>query len=148
MFREYMLVDRKPVLVGDALEFEGWFLEADRRVATTEVLGIVVVSTVFLGFDHRTSGSGPPVLFESMAFWEGEPHEQQRCCTWEQAETMHQDMVHQVSQPRAVLGWFRRVWRESVDEARRDWRESMEDIDGVPKERRRPFSLPRYGEDA
>lgn len=42
----------------------GW-----ERVAFTELAEGCEVSTVFLGLDHRFSDEGPPLVFESMAFW-------------------------------------------------------------------------------
>jgi hypothetical protein len=53
------------------------------------LLGVVVVSTVFLGLDH-SFGEGPPLLFETMVFvndmsgrW------MDRCSTWAEAERQH-----------------------------------------------------------
>lgn len=38
-----------------------------KRIAQTEVGGMVLVSTIWLGINHRLS-SGPPLIFETMAF--------------------------------------------------------------------------------
>ena len=60
----------EPVEVTDPMEWSQWFgteIEA-RTVAKTNVGDIVDVSTVFLGIDHRFSGTGPPVLWETMVF--------------------------------------------------------------------------------
>lgn len=53
------------------------------------VTNTVTVSTIFLGLDHRFSGYGPPILFETMIF--GGPHDEymDRCCTWDEALKMH-----------------------------------------------------------
>lgn len=50
------------------MEFARWYESADRTLARTELPG-VVVSTVFLGIDHRY-GEAPPVLWETMIFAE------------------------------------------------------------------------------
>ena len=39
----------------------------DRRVAETTV-GDVYISTVYLGIDHNWSNTGPPLIYETMAF--------------------------------------------------------------------------------
>lgn len=58
-----------------------------------EIDGMIIrVSTVFLGLDHNHWG-GPPILFETMIF--GGPHDgrQNRCSTWDEAVTMHQQAL-------------------------------------------------------
>ena len=79
----YKLDGKVPVAVTDARESS-----LGHRVARDEI-GDTVVSTVFLGLDHRHVGDGPPVLFETMIF--GGPHDewQDRACTWDEAEAMH-----------------------------------------------------------
>lgn len=61
----------QPVLVPDEqlLEWAEWLETADRVVAQTTTMG-VMVSTVFLGLDHQF-GDGPPLLWETMTFAEG-----------------------------------------------------------------------------
>lgn len=103
-----------------------------RRVAETIVLG-VRVSTVFLGLDHGYFG--PPVLFESMAFWPGEHWEEQDRCgvEWSEAEDMHARMCQYVSTVRARLAWIKRTWSECWYEARTDWaRRWKHDIRSIP----------------
>jgi len=73
---------------------------AARTVGDTTIEG-VRVSTVFLGLDHNHSGEGPPVLFETMVFAEGNRELdglQRRCCTWAHAEAQHAIMVNYVRQ--------------------------------------------------
>lgn len=57
----------------------------------------VWVSTVFLGIDHAF-GSGPPLLFETMAFWLGSDmnNKERRCSTWTGAEVQHAVMVSEM----------------------------------------------------
>ena len=86
----YILKGKRPVKEPDLLRWAAWMEVPDnRRVAFSEQHG-VTVSTVFLGVDHQF-GKGPPVLFETMAFFEAKSWEiQERCSTWEQAEEQHE----------------------------------------------------------
>jgi len=64
------------------------------------------VSTVFLGLDQRgpfrEEGSGPPILFETMIFWDGPlDTDGARYATWEEAERGHEEFVWRV---RIALG--------------------------------------------
>jgi hypothetical protein len=80
-----------------------WFAGA-ARIVKQEQVGESWVSTVFLGLDHNFSGEGPPILWETMVFGEGN-HEQEcdRCSgTWEQAEAMHQNMVERMEAIQAL----------------------------------------------
>lgn len=88
MSDKYILDGHTPVECDDVLTWGRWFETADRHVAQEERDG-VRVSTVFLGLDHRFGGDGPPILFETMIF--GGPHDedQNRYCTWEEAEAGH-----------------------------------------------------------
>lgn len=109
----------------------------DRIVAQTSVLGIVWVSTVFLGLDHNYARildpTLPPLLFESMAFWRvpggSDGYEQERCSTWIEAEAQHREMCRQVARPAAVLAWMARCWRGYWQAAAEAWRGK----DGHPK---------------
>src|SRR4051812_15450274 len=98
----------------------------NRRVAWTE-LPWANVSTVFLGLDHNFSDHGEPLLFESMAFWQGEGgYEEVRYATWMEAEAGHRAMVQETSRARSVLDWLKRV-------AQNTWREMLGDIGKVFK---------------
>ena len=86
--RHYILVGQSPVVEPDLMTWMEWYEHADRIVAQTEVPG-GVVSTVFLGLDHNFSRTGPPLLFETMAFIDGEAGNCRRTATWLDAEAMH-----------------------------------------------------------
>ncbi len=125
----YNLVGQTPVpcsMMEWAMGYEG--TQFERRVALTR-LPWCSVSTVFLGLDHRMWEGGPPILFESMAFWfNGDSYEQERCATWPEAEAMHAAMVAEVSKPSRLLS---ALWRGMWDEwrkARNDWSDLMEMI--------------------
>lgn len=107
----FKLVDRKVV----PCTLEEWcaVMEGQRHVALTPIGGWWV-STVFLGLDHGFSSrdDAAPVVFETMMYsdekhetqwFDGGKHEysdwadyQTRCCTWEEAELMHQAAYDQV----------------------------------------------------
>jgi hypothetical protein len=56
------------------------------------------VSTIFLGVDHNFGfdSDARPVLFETMTFGGPLPLEQERCCTWDEAEAQHARKVERV----------------------------------------------------
>ena len=127
MLGEYILEGHTPVLASDLRIWGQWFESAgqDRVVKQEHVLGgLCWVSTVFLGLDHNFFG-GPPLLFETMAFWEDEGgYEQERCSTWEAAEKMHRQMVKDVQKPSVVWQWFVRRVQEVLDKMKEDWQRS------------------------
>lgn len=94
MAETYILEGTIPVPV-DLQTWARWFATAERHVAETWVTPEVRVSTVFLGLDHQY-GAGPPLLFETMVFRDGDGCEQERYGTWQAAEQGHQAMVAQL----------------------------------------------------
>lgn len=104
----YILVDRKPVAVG-ADEYARWMTKHKyeprsrdfrhdpddlTRVGWDEV-GPCEISTVFLGLDHGW-GDGPPSLFETMVFGGAWDQDQERYCTWDEAEAGHKATVEKI----------------------------------------------------
>lgn len=87
----YILKDRVPVEC-DIYEWGRWFETAERIVDKTFVTESVMVSTVFLGVDHRF-GDGPPLLFETMIFGGERDGDTWRCSTWAEAEAFHREAV-------------------------------------------------------
>lgn len=70
----YILVDREVRPASDAQEWVGWFeTHRDRHVAET-FIGEYRVSTIFLATDFNFSGTGLPVLFESLVQWPNPEH--------------------------------------------------------------------------
>jgi hypothetical protein len=100
---KYILVGHTVVPCPWLLRWATWMETADRVVARTEH-ELFVVSTVFLGLDHSFRQSGPPILFETMAFHKtddgklGEDFEQQRYANWEDAELGHHAMVRRLAE--------------------------------------------------
>jgi len=102
----YMLDKKAPVGVletpGDIAVWAQWFEKADRTVKET-MIGGARISTVFLGVDHGFS-SEKPILFETMVFGGELDQEQDRCCTWEEAEIMHEKMCDRVKETKINNG--------------------------------------------
>lgn len=89
---KYILVGQSPVVEPDLITWAKWFEANDRTVARTEI-GASVVSTVFLGLNYNW-GSGPPLLFETMVFTDGDGgNECRHCSTWLEAEAQHAEVV-------------------------------------------------------
>ena len=84
----------------DLLTWARWFETAERQVAETWVTPTLRVSTVFLGLDHQW-GAGPPLLFETMCFHDGDGQECERYSTWAAAEQGHEALVARMQ---AALG--------------------------------------------
>jgi hypothetical protein len=92
----YILDNDKKIVKATDKEYTEFFKNPDaRRVALDEINGSRI-STVFLGLDHRFDEKGPPILFETMVFGGPLDQEQERCCTWDDAEMMHTMMVERV----------------------------------------------------
>lgn len=98
MIGHYKLEKRRPVLVPDLIEWATWMEAADRHVARTEFSAGVEVSTVFLGLDHRFSGNGPPLLFETIVFGLNMENDAMmwRYSSWDDAVTGHNATVRKV----------------------------------------------------
>lgn len=91
-FKHYVLLGQTPVEEPDVLKWAEWFGNLENRVVfQTEIPG-GMVSTVFLGLDHQF-GKGPPLLFETMLFRDGESNDCERCSTWLEAEAQHAKML-------------------------------------------------------
>ena len=88
----YFLEGKVPVLCDDTERWGRMFKDSGRQVAGEKVKD-AEISTVFLGIDHRFSGTGAPLLFETMIFGGEHDQYQERCSTWEEAEAMHKRAV-------------------------------------------------------
>ncbi len=99
MIFNYKLVGKVAVPCEDVGEWGAWYSTADRRVGLTEV-GILRVSTVFLGIDYNFGDDGDPLLFETMIFCDEDPSGSkfsenycERYSSWEAAERGHEAAV-------------------------------------------------------
>lgn len=91
---KYILDGKTPVPCTDLIEWAKW-REANNRTVGRDHIGDILISTVFLGLDHRY-GPGKPILFETMVFEGPLDQEQVRYCTWDEAEKGHQEMIERV----------------------------------------------------
>jgi hypothetical protein len=102
MADRYILAGKRPVPCPFLLEWARWFETADRQVAES-IQGDVRVSTVFLGLDHSFRDTGPPILFETMAFIGHDSVDCDRYATWEEAEQGHKNMVAKIFKATPIL---------------------------------------------
>lgn len=89
---KYILKGHKAVPCKNLMEWAKWIETADRDVAKTNITDEILVSTVFLGLDHRF-GEGTPLLFETMVFGGSLDEQMERYGTWEEAESGHKRWV-------------------------------------------------------
>ena len=80
MSTPYYKLDGKIPVPSDLMEWSA-MIESGRQVLWQDEVGDQLVSTIFLGLDHNFSSTGPPVLFETMIFREGEGEYQERTTT-------------------------------------------------------------------
>ena len=94
--RHYVLdADNRPV-EADLMTWAQWWETASNRIVDwTQINSEVMVSTVFLGLDHRFGGKGPPLLFETMIFGAGDEAQNDvwRYSSWDDAKTGHAAVV-------------------------------------------------------
>lgn len=91
----YILDENRQVVPADLDTWARWFENGSKRRVRLTKVGKYEVSTVMLGIDHQW-GSGPPLLFETMAFEGGVSGNEvtcERCSTWDQALVQHQEVV-------------------------------------------------------
>lgn len=88
-FCKYYRLDGHTPVECDMFEYAKYFEDKTLRKVALDTIGGTMVSTVFLGTDHRHVPGGPPILFETMIF--GGPHDeyQERFCTWDEAVAGH-----------------------------------------------------------
>jgi hypothetical protein len=100
---KYVLIGQTPVVENDPLKWAEWYETADHIVRRDEI-GSTVISTIFLGVDHRFT-EGPPLLFETMVFTDGDTdprYNTRRCSTWLEAEAQHAELVIAVKEGMAT----------------------------------------------
>lgn len=129
----YVLIDRRVVATTDMMQWARWarWMELSRRDNSSRVaettIGDFWISTVFLGLDHRFSGNGPPIVFETMVFSHkgdcASDENMARYCTFEEAQRGHDAVVsslqvlhdNSIAITRAMLDIVRAGVRSSKD---------------------------------
>jgi hypothetical protein len=88
---DYWILDGDDVRRAGLMEWAAYFEKADRHIGRDEI-GLMKVSTVFLGLNHNY-GDGPPLLFETMVFGGPIDEETERYSTKAEALAGHQKLV-------------------------------------------------------
>jgi hypothetical protein len=92
----FYILDGHELVRADLLSWARWFEDVDNRVVAQECIGDYAVSTICLGFDHNFFERGPPQLFETAVFLEGQSTDHQRYATWDQAMLGHQEICERL----------------------------------------------------
>ena len=88
-----------PVRVRTEEEFTAWataVFGSNRQVALTKAFPGIVISTIFLGINHRWRDDGPPLVFETMVFDDYGPGDCRRYATWDEALAGHGKIVARI----------------------------------------------------
>jgi hypothetical protein len=96
MRSNYILDENRNPIAVDFMTWAVWFENSKERVVAQTNVGNVTVSTVFIGLDHNFDPFGPPHLFETMIFRNGDGGDCWRCTTWQEAEAQHARAVEYV----------------------------------------------------
>lgn len=96
MTGRYVLLEQHPIPENNLFKWAEWVEKAQNRIIGKTVIKDSTVSTVFLALDHNYSGKGKPILFETMVFGGPLDDEQERYCTYFEAEQGHKRWVKKV----------------------------------------------------
>jgi hypothetical protein len=80
--------EHRPVAISDVAQWAEFMGGPGRIVAQTHI-GNVFISTVCLGINHRFCQQGPPLIFETMIFEDGNGGDCWRYASWDDAVTGH-----------------------------------------------------------
>lgn len=98
----------KPLAEYNTLVWAAWMeFQGPRRIVSKSNVCGLVVSTVFLGLDHRFSKNGPPILYETAVFYKGKIMQQIRTCFEKDARRCHRVVklsVRNVAKGATVVG--------------------------------------------
>ena len=87
----YILDDNNQPVLADMMEW-ATFYQTKKRFLRKDQKANIVVSTVFLGLDHNFDLEGPPILFESMVFDNGNECDCWRYVTFSEAIDGHKEL--------------------------------------------------------
>lgn len=98
MADKYILDAQGNPKLADLFTWAEWFEKSmdERILRQTRLEPDVLVSTVFLGLDHRFSGKGDPLLWETLVFGGALDGEQQRYSSRAAADRGHDAIVDKV----------------------------------------------------
>lgn len=113
MLDHWVLVGQTPVKA-TLEEWVAFFEDPDNRRVFWTQLGPFCVSTIFIGLDHNFFMHGPPILFETMTFVDGDDGREfvtdegdelfNRYATWAEAEAGHWAAVRWLAEHRCEPG--------------------------------------------
>lgn len=86
------ILDGKKAVAVDLMTWAKWYETShDQRRVAEDVISGKRISTVFLGTDHNFADDGPPLIFETMVFEDGDWDELycDRYASWDEAEAGH-----------------------------------------------------------
>lgn len=89
---------RTPIPCADPDEWRDWFLGSpEQRIVAKTQIGVVEVSTAFIGANTEADFSIKPHLFETLV--RGGPHDgvTSKAATWEEAEQQHKLMCERLA---------------------------------------------------
>lgn len=88
----------KPVEEPDFAKWAKWYENNTKKriVKQTTVANKTVISTVFLGLDHRWNGDGLPILWETLVFTGKHDGYMNRYTSLEQAKAGHKRIVRMI----------------------------------------------------
>jgi hypothetical protein len=92
----YKLNENKEPVKIEMMEWAMGMSNIENRIVKHDKVDGILVSTVFLGMDHRFGFEGPPVLFETMIFGGEHDQYQERYCTYQEAEAGHKRALEMV----------------------------------------------------
>ena len=99
MNTNYYILDGKTPVAIDIEKNARTYMEGNRRILRTETRSGHLISTVFLQIDHNFNEQGPPVLFETMIFKDGEGYHDLYCrrfSNYDDAITNHLLLLEQI----------------------------------------------------
>lgn len=96
----YILKKNRSVEATDYWGYASWReYNPSARIVEQTTVGNTMVSTVFLGLDHRMNTSEkdlPPILFETMVFIDGDDTYQTRYTSYQEAYEGHHEVCRKV----------------------------------------------------
>lgn len=96
------------------MKWARWFEKQENRQVKLDYVGDIMISTIFLGFDHNFMPYGSPILFETMVFGEHMDQYQERYSTWNEAIEGHNKVLEQVHEQ---AEFWTESWPKELDES-------------------------------
>lgn len=96
MSYKYILNEKnEPIPCINRSYWDAYMISVRRHVAN-DYINNYRISTIFLGYDHRFVDNGPPLLWETIIFKDGDPEERWRYSTYDDAKSGHEKALEWV----------------------------------------------------